>query len=123
MDSTLPPEPSYNPNIPVITSAGGTETAYKDPNSPESIMKRTTLLNAQARVDTKYNVNVSAHEPFTCSKGKGKGKGKSNLLLFLLFILVISLFVFKTLKSTAKIFILVLSLVIFLLLVRQRYEH
>jgi hypothetical protein len=115
---TLPPEPSYNPNIPIITSSGGTSAAYKDPNSPESIMKRTTLLTAQARVDTKYNVNVSAHEPFICSSNSNQ----YTLLVFFLFLLVSSLFVFK-LKRSAKLFILVMALPIFLLLVRQRQKH
>jgi hypothetical protein len=58
--STLPPEPTYNPNIPIISSAGGTAVAYKDPNSPESIMKKTTLAQAQSQVDTKYDVNLAA---------------------------------------------------------------
>jgi hypothetical protein len=62
--STLPPEPTYNANIPIISSAGGTAVAYKDPNSPESIMKKTTLAQAQSKVDTKFDVNLAAVEGF-----------------------------------------------------------
>jgi len=59
--STLPTIPSYNPNIPIISSAGGTAAAYEDPNSPESTMKKVTELQVQSKVDTKYNVNVSPY--------------------------------------------------------------
>lgn len=60
-DSTLRPTPSYNANIPVVTSEGGTNIAYKDPNSPESILKKTTELNAQVAVDTKFDVATSPY--------------------------------------------------------------
>ena len=64
-DSTLRPTPSYNANIPVVTAAGGTNYAYKDPNSPESILKKTTELNAQTAVDTKFDAAMSPyHEGF-----------------------------------------------------------
>jgi hypothetical protein len=80
--STLPPKPSYNPNIPVISSAGGTSVAYKDPNSPESIMKKTTEVNAQAAVDSSYDVNVPAHESFKMrfSRSSTSPRGLSALL-------------------------------------------
>ena len=62
------PIPSFNPNIPVVTSAGGTSVAYKDPNSPESIMKKVAQVQAQAIVDTRYDVPPSStHEPFLAS--------------------------------------------------------
>ena len=48
--------PPYDTNIPVVTSAGGTSAAYKDPNSPESLMKKATLMQAQAAVDSTYDV-------------------------------------------------------------------
>ena len=70
-DSTLRPTPSYNANIPVITSAGGTNYAYKDPNSPESILKKTTELNAQTAVDTKFDAAMSPyHEGFASAEGR-----------------------------------------------------
>ena len=83
-DSTLRPTPSYNANIPVVTAAGGTNYAYKDPNSPESILKKTTELNAQTAVDTKFDAAMSPyHEGFatgirqwlTPSLGHVQGEG------------------------------------------------
>jgi Ca2+/Na+ antiporter len=59
--STLLPTPTFNPHIPVITSAGGTSVAYKDPNSPESILKKTTEIQVQSTVDTKYDIAIPAH--------------------------------------------------------------
>lgn len=61
MGSTLPPEPTYNPNVPVVTPAGGTSVAYKDPNSPEAILRKTAALNAQARVDSQFDNATSAY--------------------------------------------------------------
>ncbi len=52
---------SYNPNVPVVTSAGGTTVAYKDPNSPESILRKTAALNAQANVDTQFDNTTPAY--------------------------------------------------------------
>lgn len=64
--STLPPVPSYDPNIPIISSGGGTSSAYKDPNSPESIMKKTATLDAQAKMDSRYNVQENfMNTPFS----------------------------------------------------------
>ena len=48
--------PPYDTNVPVVTSAGGTSAAYRDPNSPESLMKKATLMQAQAAVDSTYDV-------------------------------------------------------------------
>jgi hypothetical protein len=61
MSSTLPPSPTYNPNVPVVTPAGGTALAYKDPNSPEAILRKTAALNAQARVDSQFDNATSAY--------------------------------------------------------------
>jgi len=61
MASTLPPTPSFNQNVPVVTSAGGTAHAYKDPKSPESILRQTAELNAQAAVDSKFDVATSPY--------------------------------------------------------------
>jgi hypothetical protein len=98
--STLPPKPSYNPNIPIISSAGGTSVAYKDPNSPESIMKKTTEVNAQAAVDTSYDVNVPAHESFKMRFSKGSSKSSPLSLLLLLIFMAALFFIKKKKKST-----------------------
>jgi hypothetical protein len=109
--STLPPTPSYNPNIPIISSAGGTSVAYKDPNSPESIMKATTLLQAQAAVDSTYDVDLSKldkkKEGF---RSFGKRRNDSRILyLFIVFILALLFFRRKTIGPQSKNWLLVLA--------------
>jgi len=109
--STLPPTPSYNPNIPIISSAGGTSVAYKDPNSPESIMKATTLLQAQAAVDSTYDVDLSKldkkKEGFRAS---AKRRNDSRILyLFIVFILALLFFRRKTIGPQSKTWLLVLA--------------
>jgi hypothetical protein len=93
--STLPPTPVVDPNIPIVTPNGGSSAAYNDPNSPESIMKKTHTMNVQSKTDSKYDVAVSPYvESFVdqspsllwvflllCIVGlygitKAKGKGK-----------------------------------------------
>lgn len=61
------PTPSYNPNIPVLTSEGASPLAYNDPNSPESIMKKLTLTSAQVAVDRKFDSTAPTHESFISS--------------------------------------------------------
>jgi uncharacterized membrane protein len=109
--STLPPTPSYNPNIPIISSAGGTSVAYKDPNSPESIMKATTLLQAQAAVDSTYDVDLSKldkkKEGFRAS---AKRRNDSRILyLFIVFILALLFFRRKTIGPQSKTWLLILA--------------
>ena len=60
MAAQLPPAPLVNRDVPVITSAGGSSAAYKDPNSPESIMKKTTQTEAQGITDTRFDVPPDA---------------------------------------------------------------
>jgi len=112
--STLPPTPSYNPNIPIISSAGGTSVAYKDPNSPESIMKATTLLQAQAAVDSTYDVDVSKldkkKEGFRAFQAFAKRRNDSRILyLFIVFILALLFFRRKTIGPQSKTWLLVLA--------------
>lgn len=66
MASTLPPPANVDTRIPIVTPNGGSAAAYKDPNSPESIMKKTHSMNVQTKVDGKYDVAVSPYEGF-CS--------------------------------------------------------
>jgi uncharacterized membrane protein len=111
--STLPPIPSFNANIPIISSAGGTAVAYKDPNSPESIMKATTLLQAQAAVDSTYDVDVSKldkKEGFKGFKALGKRRNDSRILyLFIVFILALLFFRRKTIGLQSKTWLLILA--------------
>ena len=103
--STLPPEPKFNPNVPVVTPGGGTTAAYKDPNSPESIMKKTAQTQAQAIVDTRYDVKEGY-----C------GYRSHQLLLPFLFLLVVVLFM-KTRKEVANIYLFCIASVVLVLYV------
>jgi hypothetical protein len=110
--STLPPTPSYNANIPIISSAGGTTAAYKDPNSPESIMKATTLLQSQAAVDSTYDVDVSKIKKKEGFRGLLRKKRRNDsriLYLFILFILAILFFRRKTIGLQSKTCLLILA--------------
>lgn len=114
--STLPPTPSYNANIPVISSSGGTSAAYKDPNSPESIMKKTTLVQAQAAVDTKYDVDQEK-EGF-----RGWKRRKSNNRSVMISFIIILLFIlFPRGKPYGKVFIALLAgiLIIITIILQQ----
>jgi hypothetical protein len=101
--STLPPKPTFDPNVPVVTPGGGTSAAYKDPNSPESIMRKTAETQAQARVDSRFDVKESY-----C------GYRTHNLLLPFLFLLIIVLFM-KTRKEVANIYLFVIASIVLVL--------
>jgi hypothetical protein len=110
--STLPPTPSYNANVPIISSAGGTSAAYKDPNSPESIMKKTTLVQAQTSVDTAYDVDQEAMkkkdtEGFRRRYGGNYSK-RTSIILLILILLYLFFIQFKSLKKYSKIFMAIL---------------
>jgi hypothetical protein len=129
--STLPPTPSYNPNIPIISSAGGTSLAYKDPNSPESIMKKTTLLQAQTSVDTSYDVDlkkVTKDEKkegfggFRKRRGAAAAGADARILYFFIFLILFILYLRrKTIHGQAKIALLLLAaaLIVFTVVLLQ----
>ena len=107
--STLPPPPSYNANVPVVTSSGGTSAAYKDPNSPESIMKKTTLVQAQTAVDTSYDVN---HDAVKEGYKGFKLRGSNDRYVSIFFLIAILFLMFsrnKSLKAYAKVFLALLA--------------
>lgn len=109
--STLPPEPSYDPNIPIISSAGGTSVAYQDPNSPESIMKKTTLAQAQSKVDTKYDVDLKkVKEKFSthssCSKHSDR---KNDIYILYIFVTLLLMTLFTQTTQFRKLFVLSLA--------------
>ena len=118
MGSTLPPTPSYNPNVPIVTSAGGTTAAYKDPSSPESILRKTTEVQAQSAVDSKFDVAQSAYKQgFKNFRGRRSLSGGRPTLLTFIILLFILLVVFKTLKFVAKLFIAALAVILILILI------
>jgi hypothetical protein len=121
--STLPPTPSYNPNIPVVTSSGGTSAAYKDPNSPESIMKKTTQVQAQTAVDTSYDVNHNDPAVKEAFRGFGR-RGRNDKYVSIFFLIAILFIVFsrgKSLKPYAKVFFSLLAgvLIIITIMLQQ----
>lgn len=108
----LPPTPLVNRDVPVITSAGGGSAAYKDPNSPESIMKKTTQTEAQSITDTRFDVPPDAFTNYMPMQ---------NTPLFLLCVIVIGFLLFllatrrirgsmRTVLFTAVALLLVLSI-------------
>ena len=105
MSSTLPPEPTFNKNVPVISSAGGTADAYKDPKSPESIMRNTAMIEAQSSVNAKYDVNLEKEkkkEGFKGFKGpKGPKPRRTMLQKIIMFFSLIAL-LFITLSNHRK---------------------
>ena len=105
--STLPPTPSYNPNIPIVSSAGGGPAAYKDPSSPESIMKKTSTLDAQSTVDSRYDVK----EGFLAMKKEHTRLGGASLIVFVLIILSIVV-LYKFFKFPLKVFLVILAAVL-----------
>ena len=119
MASTLPPDPSFNPHIPIISSAGGTPLAYEDPNSPESIMKRTTLVKAQGAVNSKYDVDPAAALP-PATEGFIMNFNYTYILFSLLLLLLLLLLLFlvkypKVLKK--KLFLLLVAAIIIICII------
>jgi hypothetical protein len=116
--STLPPTPSFNANIPVVTSSGGTSAAYKDPNSPESIMKKTTLVKAQAAVDTTFDVNqVAVKDGFKGFRMRGKGS-KNDKYISIFFLIAVLFILFsrgKNLRAYAKVFFSFLAAILIII--------
>jgi hypothetical protein len=120
--STLPPTPSYNANVPVVTSSGGTSAAYKDPNSPESIMKKTTQVQAQTAVDTSYDVNHN--DPAVKEAFRGFRRKRNDKYVSIFFLIAILFIVFsrgKSLKPYAKVFFSLLAgvLIIITIMLQQ----
>lgn len=108
--STLPPEPSYDPNIPIISSAGGTSVAYLDPNSPESIMKKTTLTQAQSKVDTKYDVDLKkVKENFLSFSSCLNSDKKNDIYILYIFVTLLLMTLFTQTTQFRKLFVLSLA--------------
>lgn len=114
--STLPPTPEFNPNVPIISSAGGTAVAYKNPKSPESIMKKTTLLQAQGAVDTMYDVDLKKEgfKGFKGFKGFRKFSGR-RLYVMYAFILLLLIALFTQRKRAGKMYIALLASIILII--------
>jgi hypothetical protein len=112
MATNLPPAPLVNRDVTVITSAGGSNEAYNDPNSPESIMKKVVKTEAQSITDTRFDVPPDAFTNYIPN---------SNTSLLLICFSVIGIVVFllatrrirgpiRTFFLAAAILLLVLSI-------------
>jgi hypothetical protein len=99
MSSSIEINKPIDTNIPVITPAGGTSIAYEDPNSPESIMKKTAEANVQAIIDQQYDTQVNPYE----SKKKKEGFKSNN-------------FNFSSLKLSNFDFLFNIAIIIFLVI-------
>ena len=107
--TTLPPSPTYDPNVPVVSSAGGGSAAYKDPKSPESIMRKTATLDAQTKMDSRYDVA----EGYRVRKKGGVPK----LFVFLIFFILVLFFGWKLVKFTAKVFLGFLAVILLIVII------
>ena len=109
--STLPPKPVFDPNVPIVSSAGGSTAAYKDPTSAESIMRKTATVNAQAIVDSQFDVA----EGFIPNQLR-----KNQFLLSFLLLLFFYIVVYKFVQEEARpIFIGFIMLLLLLILQKK----
>lgn len=81
MSSTLPPQQPIDTSIPIVSSGGGNPAAYKDPKSPESIMRKAKTMQVQAQVDSQFDSNEPTHESF---RGCGSRGSSETFLLALI---------------------------------------
>ena len=119
-NSTLAPTPSFNPNIPIVSSAGGKKESYNDPNSPESILKKLTTLRAQSAVDTKYDVARSPYyeeEKFVNINSPISSPDIIQTLLGFIIALFVILVSYKSFKFSAKLFLLGLAVLLVILVI------
>jgi hypothetical protein len=92
---------TYDPNVPIVTPGGGTEAAYKDPNSPESIMKKVAQTDAQAKVDRVYDVQSFVNY-----------KKYDVRILYYVFIPLLLVALFLQTAKKAKLFIISLCVIL-----------
>jgi len=113
--STLPPTPSFNKNVPVLTAAGASSAAYTNPNSPESILRKTATLQAQVAIDSKFDVEQSPYH----TEGFENPHNSYTLraLLSLVILIFITLASFPTLTFSAKAYMLSIEVFLIILVI------
>ena len=118
MTTNLPPAPPVNRDVPVITSAGGTSTAYNDPNSPESIMKKTAKTEAQSITDTRFDVPPDAFANYMPS-------ANTHLLLICFGVIGILFFILATrrIRGPMRTAILAAAVVLLVLSIALKKKH
>ena len=105
--------PTFNPNIPLLTPNAGNPNAYKDPKSPESILRNLTQINVQGQADSVFDLDyekVKANE----KKETKEGFQILNTFSFLSFFLLLSLLFIQ--KKTTQIKVFSISLIVFVFL-------
>jgi hypothetical protein len=110
MDSTLPSINPVSKDIPIVSSRGGTEQAYKDPNSPESIIKKTKELEVQAVEDSMFDVNVPADDSKEGFKNRSwfrNNKSRTGIFprWFIIFIFLVIIIFYNEIQKNNKIII------------------
>jgi len=116
------PIPAYSPNVPIISKSGGDPDAYNDPNSPESIVKKTAEMNAQVAVDSMYDVktnNFHENKPIKESFSNYDTSTSVNTIIVLITLLLLILFMNKNLKRQAKLYIIFVASVFIILVIRM----
>ena len=53
--------PSCELDIPVLSPSAGDKNAYLEPNSPDAIIRKATVMRAQACIDTMYDVKPTVY--------------------------------------------------------------
>lgn len=113
MADTLPPTEFIDPQIPIVTPDGGSNAAYKNPNSAESILKKTKSLEVQSQVDRKFDVAVNPYEEsFTTEYTMNK------MTFWNVLVLIAVVYGFSSYKhvDSKDRFIFIITLVFFLIL-------
>ncbi len=113
---SLPPAPPVNRDIPVITSAGGSSAAYNDPSSPESIMKKTTLVQAQGITDTRFDVPPDAFMNYTVFQTLPLW------LIFSIFFIILFLLLKSRVRGSTRLVLFFTLLVLLLLSMKKKNE-
>jgi hypothetical protein len=121
--STLPPKPTVNTSVPTIGPESGKESSYSDPNSSASIMRQTTMLNAQATTDTEFDIKGDIYEKK--EKFQVYAEYKSSCIsinYFFIFTLTILLFLIPhKLFGKLYLFLLTLSILTITILVQKHF--
>jgi amino acid transporter len=111
------PTPAYTNNVPILTKSGGQGDAYKDPKSPESTIMDLAVLQAQASVDSKYDIKTSAFHEGTEAFANYESVTNKQILLVIITFIFILLVTIKSLRIYGKLFLLTVAVVLMILVI------
>jgi|UniRef100_A0A6C0DP27 hypothetical protein len=103
--STIPSGKHIDYEIPIVSTGGGDVETYKDPNSPETLMKKLKELHVQNMTDMKYDVNVS---PYVPENFENYRRDNDTILLLMVLLPLAALLPVNTEKKESLQYILVL---------------